>query len=163
LIAVGQVTIEIVPHAEVGFLEPDIRPTVGRNDATELVSRIGAVEDQQVERINNVLIMLKPITVTDEANRVILPDPHTAEHNVIAGSRIDYIIQGEQGFLLSRPHIKEYKTAIFMHRVGRLPDVHFFAKSRALAWHIETFSIWREFPTVVTATKTILLDATIFK
>jgi hypothetical protein len=62
--------------------------------------------------------------------RVVAPQPHPAQHDILAAVRVDDVETRKQRFGAGRTHIDEDEPAIFRHRVGGLPHVHALAELR---------------------------------
>ena len=100
--------------------------------------------------------MLQPVAVPDHADRVIPPQPHAAQHDILAAVGVDDVVHREQGLGAGRAHIDEDQPAIFQGRIGRLPDIHALAELLAFARHIDALPAGVVEPAVVAAAQPCL-------
>jgi hypothetical protein len=71
-IAVWEILYHPVTNAERSVLEPDAWSTLHQR-ALELVAADHLVQHQQMPRIDNVLVVLQPITVFDKSDGILAP------------------------------------------------------------------------------------------
>src|SRR5207253_6318337 len=123
--AVGarQILDQVVAYAGRGPLPADLRRALHQG-ALELVAADRLVQHDQVPGIDDVLVMLQPVAVSDHPDRVVAPQPHAAQYDVLAAIGADNVVHWEQGRGTGRAHIDEDQPGIFLGRIGRLPDIH---------------------------------------
>ncbi len=112
--------------------------------------------------------MLQPVAVLDHADRIVTPQPHPAQYDILAPfltipSRVDDVEVRKQRLGAGRAHIDEDEPAIFRHRVCRLPYVHRLAELRGFAWHVDALALRVVEPAVIAAAQPLLLDAAPFE
>ena len=101
--------------------------------------------------------MLQPVAVLDHADRVIAPEAHAAQFDIVA-TGIDDVIEREQRLGPRGAHIGEDQPAILMGRIGRLPDIHALPELRGLARHVDALALRVVQPAVIAAPDAARLD-----
>src|SRR5439155_23483825 len=99
----------------------------------------------------------------DHTDRVVAPQPHAAQHDILAAVGVDNVVHWEQGLGAGRAHIDEDQPAIFQGRIGRLPDIHALAELLAFARHVDALPVGVVNPAVVAAAQPSLLDLAPFE
>src|SRR5437773_2162654 len=65
------------------------------HDALPISDRL--VQHDQVPGVDDVLVMLQPVAVLDHADRVVAPQPHAAQHDILAAVGVNDVVYREQG------------------------------------------------------------------
>src|SRR5215472_7318292 len=112
--------------------------------------------------------MLQPIAVPDHPDCVVAPQPHPAQHDILAPflaipGRVDDVKAREQRLGAGRAHIDKDEPAVFGHRIGRLPDIHCRPELFGLARHVDTLALCVVEPAVIAAAQPVLLDPAPFE
>lgn len=126
------------------------------------------MQHHQVIGVDDILVMLQPVAVLDHPDGVVAPQPHPAQHDVLAPfltipGRVDDVEPRKQRLGAGRAHIDEDEPAVFRHRVGGLPHIHRLAELLCFAWHVDALALGIVEPAVVAAAQPLLLDAAPFE
>jgi len=105
--------------------------------------------------------VLQPVAVLDHPDRVVAPQLHPAQHDILAAVRVDDVEAREQRFGAGRAHIDKDEPAIFRHRVGGLPQIHRLAELLGFARHVDALALRIIEPAVIETTKPPIFDSAI--
>ena len=92
-VAARQILDQIVAYAERRLVPADPRRALHQR-ALELVAADRLVQHHEMPRVDDVLPVLQPVAILDHADRVIAPEAHAAQFDVVA-TGIDDVVQRE--------------------------------------------------------------------
>ena len=144
-------------NAHVGLVVDQPLRQGGMGLGGELGAAVHRMQPHRVERVHEVFLALEPVAVLGA------PHPGSEARLQRASLRLQDVVTRQQRHLLQRPHVGEQQSAIFLHRVGGVPDMVLDRAVGRLQRHVEDASLHVVEPAVVAAAQPVPLHPAILQ